>query len=250
MSNISPESQEILRKAGVELRDGLIILTPDCLVDKRGVTIRSAKVFFPFDEHSDSGQYKLQNGLWDKFNGLRSNASRSFAVRVNLAKPLPPPSGFVKLGALMYGAKFDKAALDGAREGKALVHFDELAGDYPHKATMGIFPRKEDDVVVIYLEALAPPNGERIQTEFLHAEYRRGSGMFSHVDGALKLYSRKAYESRYTANPTVAPHSDLAYEKIFRIDGPIPFEAWLDLVPAFFPSNRLIREVLETARPA
>jgi hypothetical protein len=249
MTSISKESQDILRQAGLKVDENLLLLSPDCVLNKRGVVVRLGNAFFPFDELCISGQYKLQGGLWDKINDLRGDGSRSCAVRVDLSKPLALPYGFLKYAALMYGATFNQQLLDDCLEGMGFVYYNEHAAASPEKATMGVFPRKEDDVVVIYLEALVPPDQTMaIQTSFMHSEYRRSIKSFSHVDGAKKTYSQKNYENRYKANPTIAPHSDIAYDKVFRINGAIPFQQWLDLVTAFFPLNGLIVELLARAK--
>ncbi|HPC41794.1 MAG TPA: hypothetical protein PLD91_12815 [Spirochaetota bacterium] len=238
-----------MKKAKLEVKEELLLLNPDCILDKKGVEVHTFKAFFPFDKLSDSNGYKLQNGLWDKINILRKDKYLSVAIRVDLTNPREHPGGFDKFAALMYGISFNQILLNNCcGEMPSIVHFNDNATKFPDKTTMAMFYRKEDDVVIIYLEALVPPDPTtNSQTSFLHCEYNKSTRNFSHIDGSIKTYSQKLYEKRYNETPTKATHSDINYNKIFRIDGNISFSEWLNLIPAFFNSNPLIEEMLKNA---
>lgn len=231
--------------------DGLLRLNSGCYVGKEGVVIKSARHFFPFDTMADNSQFKLQGGLWDQFSSYVGREGYSCAARVDLRAPLPPPSGFKKYAGLMYGITFDQSVLDNCPGSTDLVHHDERwsRGRAP-RGTLGLHPRA-DGMVVVYLESLVSPDGVGpFTTRYVHGEYERASRQFMHFDGAEKDYSQECYELRYAATPTRAPHSDLGYNKVFRIDGAVKFSSWTNLVSAFFYSDGLIKELLEGAGQA
>ncbi len=244
---ISSETAKVLEKAGLTVdENGLLEVNGDCLIDKRGVIIKSQMVFFPFDELSGNGKFKLQNGLWDKIAGFTPKGGYSCRVRVDLSKPLPPPTGFVKLGAFLLGLPFDQARLDNCVTSSYLVHQDEQwTQGRPPRSSIGLFPQ-DANVVVIYFEVMGSPDAEAsFRTTFIHSEYEKSQKRFRHVDGAEKVYSKSCYDRRYESSPVKALHSDLDYRKIFRIDGPVSFAEWSGIVSAFFSGERLVKEILE-----
>lgn len=65
-------------------------------------------------------------------------------------------------------------------------------------------------------------------------------GIFRHLDGAVKVYnSIGAYRARYETRLPKEPRADKK-PKLFRLDGVIPMETWLDLIGMFFKGNEMV----------
>jgi hypothetical protein len=68
-------------------------------------------------------------------------------------------------------------------------------------------------------------------------------GVFRHFDGAVKVYLRDRYADRLGKNlPDRDSHKKL---KVFRIDGEIDADVWVNLTLLFFRGNELVLEYLD-----
>ena len=78
---------------------------------------------------------------------------------------------------------------------------------------------------------------------FIHTERHVIEKKFQHFDGAVKIYD-KNYDARINSqmsNEKLCAH----YIKLFRIDGDVNFEKWLDLISFFFKGNEMILEYFD-----
>jgi len=234
--------KDVLDTYGLCVRDRLLTLSSDCTLEKRGVII-DGKYCFRFFGDSASTQYQLDGGLWDSLNASRKG--NVISVLVDLGTLSDLPRGFMKYGAKMYGVNFSEETLQSLGV-KYAVHYDESSGlENPEKISLGVYPR-EDGVTVLYLEELSSFSVSQpvIKNKFLHAEYSREERIFTHIDGAYKTYSQAAYLKRYASSPVAAMHSDLGYDKVFRLDGKTRFANWLMLASGFFYGNKLLAELM------
>jgi hypothetical protein len=65
------------------------------------------------------------------------------------------------------------------------------------------------------------------------------------LDGAVKVYTNNYADRFSTQLPTEARCNN--YIKLFRIDGDIDIERWLDLTAHFFKGNEMILEYFDPA---
>lgn len=77
--------------------------------------------------------------------------------------------------------------------------------------------------------------------KYLHSERDISKKIFSHVDGAVKIYLENNYSYRFNSK---MPSEYKAFNKIklWRIDGSIDLENWIDLVAFFYKGNEMIIE--------
>jgi hypothetical protein len=85
----------------------------------------------------------------------------------------------------------------------------------------------------------------RISREASRRDGRREmrEGAFRHFDGAIKVYLKDRYAERMRAK---LPHKD-SYKKlkVFRIDGDINADVWINLTLLFFRGNELVLEYFD-----
>lgn len=81
---------------------------------------------------------------------------------------------------------------------------------------------------------------------YVHAERNIATRMLRHFDGAVKAYRKEEYATRISTHlPEVPPSS--AKPKLFRIDGNIAIDTWIDLVSLFMKGNEMVIEYLNPA---
>ncbi len=72
-----------------------------------------------------------------------------------------------------------------------------------------------------------------------HSERVQGFKRLRHFDGAVKVYSEDQYEARLSSQ---MPHETKSIKKIklFRIDGDVDVDKWIELTSYFFKSNEMV----------
>lgn len=87
---------------------------------------------------------------------------------------------------------------------------------------------------------------ERIFTRFVHGIFDPAKEIFTHLDGAMRIYGKSDYENRIDRN---LKNCDKSYykAKIFRIDGEIDYEVFRHVIGAFYKWNRMPIEYLESS---
>jgi hypothetical protein len=76
---------------------------------------------------------------------------------------------------------------------------------------------------------------------YVHSERDIHAQVLRHLDGAVKVYLPGSYEARFNSN---IPNEKRCHvkPKLFRVDGNIAIEDWIDLISFFFKSNEMIIE--------
>jgi hypothetical protein len=77
--------------------------------------------------------------------------------------------------------------------------------------------------------------------KYVHSERDTHRKMFRHLDGAVKVYLPDNYSARLKANMPNEPKC-FAKPKLFRVDGEIELEDWVELISFFYKSNEMIIE--------
>lgn len=82
---------------------------------------------------------------------------------------------------------------------------------------------------------------------YLHAERDIHKKVLQHTDGAVKVYLHDQYDQRFSSN---MPREAKSYTKVklWRIDGDIDIDAWLDLTGLFFKGNEMVLEYFDPAK--
>ncbi len=103
-------------------------------------------------------------------------------------------------------------------------------------------------------EATSEYNGDtRHPVRYLHAEYDLSKNHFIHTDGAIQFLTPEEFEARknsdFRYNHKSSKHQKPDYLKIFKINGIISRDEWIDLVAHFFTGNPLVHEYFTGALP-
>lgn len=109
-----------------------------------------------------------------------------------------------------------------------------------------------DGIKSVQIEELVPLEAKELDgypyvaNRYVHAQWHTADGCFRHFDGAVKLYKKQRYPSRYGTdlrNHDAGTEAD-DYIKLFRLDGRIRLEFRANLVARFYRHNELVIEYL------
>lgn len=78
---------------------------------------------------------------------------------------------------------------------------------------------------------------------YVHAERNIATRVLRHFDGAVKVYRKEEYAARISTHLPEVPPS-CTKPKLFRIDGNIAIDEWIDLVSLFMKGNEMVIEYL------
>lgn len=88
---------------------------------------------------------------------------------------------------------------------------------------------------------------------YLHAEFDLLTGTFRHFDGAVQLFTRDEYFSRRDSDFNMQlkndKHIKARSKKVFKLNGVIPIDLWVDFCCQFFAKNPLTFEYFSGAYP-
>jgi hypothetical protein len=88
---------------------------------------------------------------------------------------------------------------------------------------------------------------------YLHAEYDLSLGTFRHVDGAIHYYTEQEYYSRRDSdlnyNAKNSHHIKPASQKLFKMNGSISINTWIEFASHFLAGNPLVFEYFEGTYP-
>jgi len=110
----------------------------------------------------------------------------------------------------------------------------------------------DDPVRRLYVREVKPAvdrHGDRFNAVLnreLHAERDTKQRRFTHVDGKLARYPVETYGPATGGPDAPLGHFERA-RKLWRVDGPMSNELWLELVTLFFRDNELVEEHLTEA---
>lgn len=81
---------------------------------------------------------------------------------------------------------------------------------------------------------------------YVHAERDIANGVLRHFNGAVKVYRKEDYSARVDAHLPKASRS-FGKPKLFRIDGSIGVDEWINLVSLFMKGNEMVIEYFNPA---
>lgn len=88
---------------------------------------------------------------------------------------------------------------------------------------------------------------------YLHAEFDLSSGVFRHFDGAIQLFTEEEYLRRRDSDFNItfksSEHIKARSKKVFKLNGPLPVDAWVEFCCHFFTANPLTFEYFTGAYP-
>lgn len=187
-------------------------------------------VYFAIDPywvgHRDELQYRLLADYWD---GLKLT-----------------PQTLDSLDRHDQGSSFHAAGERG--EAEAFLH--PLLGTWFHWKARA--DHESDPVKRLYIQELKPSDDrsgdpfEAVLNRELHAERDTSARKFVHVDGKIVRYLTETYGPTET-NPRALPGPHERRQKLWRVDGPMTDEQWMEVVGLFFRGNELIGEHFEDA---
>lgn len=95
---------------------------------------------------------------------------------------------------------------------------------------------------------------EFFPARYIHAEFDISAGMFRHFDGAMQYYSASEYSARRDAdfNYNIKHRAQIKSRsrKLFKLNGPVKVETWVELCCQFFAGNPLTFEYFSGSYPA
>lgn len=107
----------------------------------------------------------------------------------------------------------------------------------------GIKQFRTFEVEELIEDASAGLDGDRFGCRYAHAEYDLQSHAISHFDGAIRSYEGEAYLERLEKRIDRAG-KQADYQKLFRLDGPLPVSNWKAVLTDFYRGNLLVPEYL------
>ncbi|HQZ24730.1 MAG TPA: hypothetical protein PLD18_05470 [Flavobacterium sp.] len=88
---------------------------------------------------------------------------------------------------------------------------------------------------------------------YIHAEFDLDKNHFRHFDGAIHFYTESEYLSRrdsdFNYNSKTDSHIKTKSKKLFKINGEISIETWIEYTSHFFSKNSLVFEYFEGNYP-
>ena len=118
--------------------------------------------------------------------------------------------------------------------------------------TQFLWSSKKDSVVQFSMEELPHKDeesleraDERIFARFVHGIFDPAKEIFTHLDGALRIYGKPDYEDRICCQNLKNCDKTYHKAKIFRIDGEIDCETFRHVIGAFYKWNRMPIEYFE-----
>lgn len=94
---------------------------------------------------------------------------------------------------------------------------------------------------------------EYYPVRYIHAEYDMGKGYFRHFDGAIHFYTEAEYYARRDAdfnyNVKEGTHIKTLSQKLFKMNGIVSIDTWIEFTSHFLTGNPLIFEYFEGEYP-
>jgi hypothetical protein len=94
---------------------------------------------------------------------------------------------------------------------------------------------------------------EYYPVKYIHAEFDINAGTFRHFDGAIHFYTEEEYYQRrdndFNYNSKNSLQLKTLSQKLFKVNGQVTIEEWVNLVSHYLTSNPLIFEYFEGKLP-
>jgi hypothetical protein len=149
-----------------------------------------------------------------------------------------------------YGPRFDIKKIDDPNEVglTVMTRKDQLRFDTQYKLyRTEIYWSYRDQIKSLEIEELSTENfkfDHYYINRYVHSQRNVNSKRLDHFDGAAKVYYEQDYGKRLnTKIPKEAKASKMI--KLFRIDGDLDVDFWIDLVSHFFKGNEMIIEYFD-----
>jgi hypothetical protein len=101
--------------------------------------------------------------------------------------------------------------------------------------------------------SLLKDGNEYYPVRYIHAEYDIDKGYFRHFDGAIHFYTADEYyrrrDSDFNHNSKGSSHIKTLSQKLFKMNGIIPVETWVNFTSHFLTGNPLVFEYFEGEYP-
>ena len=181
-----------------------------------------------------------------------SGATNEFWVAIDHAR-LMPKDAYERIldFSRWFGPRFGREKLDDPNElGLTVVGREEpelfaLLGPSAWERTE-FYWKHDGGVKTLEIEEISTRENvldNRYLNRYLHAERDVGAGRLRHFDGAVKVYPRDRYGARLSARlPRVERVQKI---KLFRVDGDVEVERWLEMVGYFFSGNEMVLEYFD-----
>ena len=94
---------------------------------------------------------------------------------------------------------------------------------------------------------------EYYPVKYIHAEFDINAGTFRHFDGAIHFYTEEEYYQRrdndFNYNSKNSLQLKTISQKLFKVNGQVTIEEWVNLVSHYLTGNPLIFEYFEGKLP-
>jgi len=178
----------------------------------------------------------------------RTRPANSFRVAIDHRRIMPKEyyARMIELDT-WYGPPFDPAKLDDPKAvGLTVVvrNKDSLFELDNHLERTEFFWSYRNGVKSFEVEEISSTGYEfdaYYLNKYVHSERAIEKGVTGHLDGAVKVYLNNSYQDRMDSK---LPKEAKCFRKIklWRIDGDIDLENWIDLICFFFKSNEMLIE--------
>jgi hypothetical protein len=230
-----PEIRSILDE------DGLFDIANAQMVDSERVRYQDDVFFF----HPELTFHFLQE--FSRFCSAEGKCKKRVALdprRILPARHYP----IRLLEAYWYGPKFNLDDVDAQIHGIEFTVHARMP-DSPRRLLGAHLERTEfmwsmqDNLKTLQIEELVAieENSARVKTRYIHTIRDVTRHTFVHLDGAIRWYSHENYLRRFDDKLSNHPNAD-GYFKLFRIDGELSDQDWLDLIANYYSGNELIHE--------
>jgi hypothetical protein len=239
--------------------DGLLVVDEDLSLMDAGIDYKNHILhyhqFFRNGYHgSPSSDF-----LW-RFRQYHSesNARNKFRIAIDHRR-LMPKEAYAEMIQLSqwFGPEFGQDKLDDPEVvGLAVVKRDEpdlfrLLGSADSSLDRTeFFWKRKDRVKTLEIEEIST-GGHLFDSyhlnKYVHSERDMRDQRLRHFDGALKCYTKDRYAKRLSL---YMPHEERCLRKIklFRIDGNVDPERWLDMIGHFYWGNEMVLEYFDSEK--
>ena len=180
----------------------------------------------------------------------KTNGANTFRIAIDPLR-LMPKEHFVQIAEFdaWFGPDFDRSKLDDINEVGLTVKKRIQPSIFALTNSIDrteFFWSHRDGIKTLEIEEVSDIRNTYDTyniNRYAHCERHVEAGVLRHFDGAVKVY-KQGYSARCaTQLPTAASCDN--YIKLFRIDGNIDIDRWIDLSAHFFKGNEMILEYFD-----
>lgn len=229
--------------------DNLLILDRDLIPSPYGIEYKN----HIFQYHQFLRRKYRANPNFDFLGRFTKNYSQSdgvnkFRIAIDFHRLMPKEAlqHIMELDA-WFGATFDKNKLDDPNSiGLTVVKRDKPSiFDVQNELDRTEFYwSRKNEIKTLEIEELSREGyifDSYYLNKYIHSERDINQQELRHFDGAVKVYLQDKYKDRLMSKMPTEPKS-FTKIKLFRIDGNIDVDEWLDLISFFYRGNEMIME--------